>query len=350
MMKKCAIGISLILVSAFFSQCYYIRQGVALLDIYSGAESIRHSLARGDLEEAERATLGLVLEIKRFAVVKLGLAENSNYTTYIRIDRDYLADIVSACERLSFRQYEWSYLLVGRLPYKGFFNRTEAEREAAMLEYSGFDVFVRQVDAFSTLGFFSDPVFSFMKDYPAYVFAELIIHEQTHATVFLPDQATFNENLALFVGQEGMREFLRQEYGAESREYRLAIALEADQAAFNRKVEELFRELYALYESAAGDGEKLAAKEEIIAAWKKRFAEGYRDSFKTDAYRSFPERTINNAVIMTLRNYVERQDDIAALFELCGRDLPRLIGLAKKLKSDEKAPLERLRELIREDM
>lgn len=345
-MKKCFIAITGMLFCMLLFQCYYVRQGVVLFDIYSGAEPIQNALLRTNLAEDERRALELVLEIKRFAVEKLSLAENSNYSTYIRLDRDHLADIVSACESLSFRQYEWDYPFVGKLPYKGFFSRSDADREAGLLAQAGYDVHVRKVDAFSTLGWFSDPIFSFMKDYPAYAFAELIIHEQSHATVFIPGAATFNENFALFVGRQGMREFLLEKYGAQSREYRLALVLEEDHGTFVTKIDGLYRVLEDLYNSPLPGPEKLQRKTSLIEDWKKRFADSYHDDFQSTAYENLPAAEINNALIMTYRNYIEQQPDMERLFQLAGENLPRFIRCARDLKSDAANPLKDFEELI----
>jgi len=345
-MKKTALAIILFVAITLLTQCYYIREGAALLDIYSSGENIDRALAGRDLSPAERSLLLKVKEIKRFAVTRFGLADNANYTSYIRVDRKYLAAVVSACDRLSFRQYLWDYLFVGKLPYQGFFDADQARREARLLEEEGYDVYVRPVDAFSTLGILSDPVFSFMKNYPAYALAELITHEQTHATVFLPGQATFNENLASFVGEEGMREYIRQKYGTDSEEYRTALALDHDARAFALTVRELYDRLKAVYDQKLPDAEKLKRKAEIIDGWKMEYALRYASRFRTRLYEGFPKLNVNNAVIMTNMNYTQQSGEFASLFALCRDDLALFVSYAKKIKRDSKHPLEEFKSLI----
>jgi predicted aminopeptidase len=345
-MKKCAVAVVLFVVVTLLSQCYYVREGAALLDIYSSGEDIDRALAGNGLSPQERSLLLKVKEIKHYVVTRFGLADNANYTSYIRLNRQYLAAVVSACDRLAFHQYLWDYLFVGRLPYQGFFDADEAKREARLLEEDGYDVYLRPVDAFSTLGLLSDPVFSFMKDYPDYALAELITHEQTHATVFLPGQATFNENLAQFVGEEGMREYIRDKYGEQSDEYRTAISLDHDSGAFTQTMRELRDRLAAVYALKLPDAEKLARKAETISAWKAEFAEKYPSRFRTKLYQAFPEREINNAVIMTYMNYTAQSGDFASLFALCHNDLSLFMSLAKKIKPDSKDPLADFRLLV----
>ncbi|MBN2353211.1 MAG: aminopeptidase [Spirochaetales bacterium] len=345
-MKKIAIALVIFGMVTLLSQCYYIREGAVLLDIYASGEDIDRALAGQDLSPSERTLLLKVREIKRFAVTRFGLADNANYTSYIRINRKYLAAVVSACDRLSFRQYVWDYLFVGRLPYQGFFDADEAEREARLLKEEGQDVYVRPVDAFSTLGLLSDPVFSFMQHYPDYALAELITHEQTHATVFITGQATFNENLANFVGKEGMREYIKEKFGEESDEYRTALSLDHDARAFATTVRVLYERLNAAYGHKTPDEEKLKQKADIIDSWKKEFAERYEERFKTALYRRFPKVNVNNAVIMTNMNYTEQSGDFASLFALCHNNLALFVSYAKRIARDSKHPLDDLRAFI----
>jgi predicted aminopeptidase len=351
-MKKCALAVILLLISMMSFQCYYIREGVALLDVYSSGEAIDKALQRTDLAEEERTLLTRVKEIKQYAVTRFGLAENGNYTNYIRLKKDYLADIVSACDSVSFKQYLWDYLFVGKLPYQGFFNEAEAAAEARRLEHDGYDVYVRHVDAFSTLGVFSDPIFSFMKNYPSYALAELIFHEQAHATLFLSGQGTFNENFATFIGETGMQIYLQEKDGVESREYKIALALNHDHEAFSGELKSLYDELNGIYIQNITREEKIRQKTDAIEAWKTRYREKYREHFKTSLYQAFADQSVNNAVIMTYMNYTEKQDAMRELYELCGRDLFLFIKLARQLKDIKGTsehpmdPVEEFRKLI----
>jgi predicted aminopeptidase len=347
-MKKCLIAVSLMLLCALCFQCYYVRQGVALLDVYATAQDIDRLLAENRLPAEERNLLEQVKAIKHFAVVSLGLAENKNYSSYIRLNRNYLASVVSACASLSFKQYVWDYPFVGKLPYKGYMNEEESGREADTLRTEGYDVYVRRVDAFSTLGLLQDPVFSFMRYYPSYALAELILHEQTHATVFLDNQATFNENLASFVGGEGMQRYIKETYGEAGEEYRIALALDHDRNAFTEAMRELYQRLSHLYETTPAPDDRAAEKGRIIDQWKKEFSAGYKEKFRTDLYAKFTEVDINNAMIMTYMNYTEHSGEMRELYDGCGKDLALFVRLAKRLPKNEKNPIAALRKLIDE--
>ncbi|MDR1100277.1 MAG: aminopeptidase, partial [Treponema sp.] len=199
--------------SAFFSGCYTLTQGTAMLGYLARAVPLESLLEDGDsafgsAAEENRRFVELVHDIRRFAIDELGLAASENYTTYVAIDRDYLAAVVSASAADSFDRHEWWFPVVGSVPYKGFFSAAGARKERVKLEKRGLDVWVRGVDAFSTLGWFQDPLYSYMRSYPPDRLADLLIHESVHATVFLKGHVQFNEELAEFIGSEGARLYM----------------------------------------------------------------------------------------------------------------------------------------------
>jgi len=345
-MKKLSFLAIILALSLGLSQCYYFKEGLVLLDLYHTARPIPELLASDTLSIEERTLLELSQEIKEFAVARLGLAFNSNYTTYIRLERNYLALVVTASAKLAFEQYYWDYPFVGRLPYKGFFRPEDAEAEASRLAQDGFDVWVRPVDAFSTLGVLSDPIFSFMKDYSVVSLAEIIIHEQAHATVFLKDQASFNENFASFVGKEGMKEFLKVKYGAASKQYQLALFLVEDQHTFDQKLKGLYAELQKVYQSAVDPLGKLKQKLETIARWQEEYRLNYDQAFKTQAYKGFASEEINNAWILGYLTYNESLAEMERLYDCVGRDLKVFISFARQLSPKTPNPLLELQRLI----
>jgi predicted aminopeptidase len=282
-------------------------------------------------------------DIRRFAMEELGLRESANYTRYVEIDRDYLAAVVSASARDSFTRHEWWFPVVGAVPYKGFFNPEDARKEAEKLRKKEKDVWVRGVDAFSTLGWFRDPLYSYMRDYPAHRLAELIIHELLHATVFLKGRVQFNEELAEFVGTEGGRLYIAKTFGVDSEEYRRIMASKGDNAAYAAFIRGLINELEVLYAGGLGKEEKLQQKEAIIQEAQKRFEENYDTLFQSDNYRGFAKLPVNNAYLELFRLYYEENHYFQDLYERSGRDLPRFIAAAKTLKGrgDPKVQLEK---------
>jgi predicted aminopeptidase len=325
------------LLAAFllFSGCYTLTQGTTLLS-YLGRAVPLESLLEEGVPVENHHFVGRVLDIRRFAMEKLGLKESKNYTRFVELDRDYLAAVVSACAPDSFTRYEWWFPIVGKMPYKGFFNVEDARKEAEKLRAKGLDVWIRGVDAFSTLGWFQDPLYSYMREYSAYQLANLLIHELLHATVFISGQTQFDEELAEFVGSEGARLYIIETFGVDSGEYREMEDSQADSTAFVAFLQELIAELEVLYaDYAVGQGptaeELPVQKAAVIKAAQERFLAEYETMFRRDNYRGFATMEINNAYLELYRLYYGENKFYRDLYERSGRDLPQFIAAAESL-------------------
>jgi len=315
--------ILLLTICAVFSGCYTITQGITMLSYLNKAIPLEQVKD----EEFVRA----VNDIRNFAVNELGLAESLNYTKYVEIDRDYLAAVVSASSKTSFKRYEWSYPVVGKLPYKGFFSVEHARREKEKLEKKGYDVWMRGVEAFSTLGWFKDPLYSYMRKYTPSRLADLIIHELVHATVFLKGHAKFNEEIAEFIGTEGSRLYIENRYGLDSAEYRQMLAAKEDSRNFVIFLQGLIAELEELYSSNQSADDTLKQKELIINNAKERFKIEYDSRFSSGNFREFSDLEINNAYLDLFRLYHDEDNFYADLFDRSGRDLRSFVTALKTL-------------------
>jgi predicted aminopeptidase len=286
---------------------YLAKQGKYLLRDSVGARSARSLLASPHTDARTRALLLRAGDIRRYAFEHIGLKRNGNFARYKQLDRDHLVSVVSACAADSFTPFTWRYPLLGRLPYRGFYERADADREAARLAAEGWDVVVRPVDSFSTLGFTRDPLYSFMIDYTAYELASLILHEQTHATLFVKGQTQFSEELASFVGERGALDWLAGSVGPGSGEYRQALDQIADERAFEERVRGLRGALEGVYGSPVSRERKLQDKERLIAAFQSEFEREKQDRFRTEAFRAMRAPRLNNAYLSLFSLY---SDDI----------------------------------------
>jgi len=333
----------LLAVCAMFSGCYTLKQGVTMLGYLNRSVPLE-KIAEGEaspIPDSENF-VRRVHDIRRFASEELGLTMTKNYTRYVQLDRNYLAAVVSASAKDSFNRHEWHFPVVGSVPYKGFFNVEDAYKERKKLEQKDLDVWIRSVDAFSTLGWFKDPLYSYMRDYSPARLADLIIHESLHATIFVKGQVQFNEELAEFIGSEGARLYMESRYGTDSEEYRAMFASEADQKTFVTFIQTLIAELDALYTSGLDRDEILAKKEAIINAAQERFAAEYDNLFSNENYRSFTKLLVNNAYLELYRLYHAPDNFFADLYERSGRNLPAFIAAAKTLKKKGGDPRKQL--------
>jgi predicted aminopeptidase len=348
--------------SVLCSGCYTLKQGTTMLG-YLGRAVPLEALGEAGASDEDRLFAQRVESIRRFAMEELGLKESKNYTRYVELDRNYLAAVVSASAKDSFSRHEWWFPVVGKVPYKGFFNVEDARKERTKLEKKDLDVWVRGVDAFSTLGWFRDPLYSYMKDYSDRDLADLIIHELLHATVFIKNHVQFNEELAEFVGTEGGRLYMeRNAAGADNVNKSGSVAgsvadnaadnaagyaedsSNADASAYRAFIRALIAELDEVYKSGIPREEKLIRKEEIIAESKARFLDSYDTLFATGNYRGFIDLPVNNAYLELFRLYHEEDYYFKNLFQRSGNDLPKFIAaaetLGKRLKRGKENPKE----------
>ncbi len=320
----------LIAVTPLLSGCYLIQQGAGIIAYQIEAEPIAPVLESGSFRggaSADAQMLDFLREVervRRFAADDLGLDVGRNYSRIVLTDRDYLAAVVNAVGELDFTRHQWRWPFAGRFPYKGFFDPAGARREADRLRERGYDVWVRPVDAFSTLGITSDPVFSFMVDYPPHRIAELIVHESVHATIYLRNQGQFNEELATWIGIEGAIAYLERYYGPASDELAAYDAARADARTFRADMfglrdalEPIYR---ALRESRVSADDARTQKADAIAGFQEWFAAAYDERYRSDAFRRIAEIPINNAYLDLVATYAADLDLYERLAVAASRD------------------------------
>lgn len=311
---------------------YLLEQGVWAAHYTFSARRLSDVSGPG-ADAGTQAFFDRVRRIRRYAVDELGLEETDSYTTYVTIDRDNLVYVVSAAGELSFERYRWWYPLVGRLPYRGFYELEGARREAAELATRGYDTLVRRVDAYSSLGFVSDPLYSFMREYSEFALAELIIHEMAHATVFVSGRAAFNEEFATLVGREGALSYLRDRYDAASPQYLETVRRLRDRRVFLAFVATLRNRLARLYDADLPPDEARTEKARVISESQRSFARNADRWFLSDRYAWFAEAEIDNALIDLYATYnagrMEGYSDDSSPFEdafrRLGRSIPALV-------------------------
>lgn len=198
---------------------YGIQQGKGQLQLVLNAKPVEEVLNDKTFPDSLKQKLRLITEIRKFTVEELGMNESKNYTSVYDQKGQSLLFNVSACEPYSFTPKEWTFPFLGTVPYKGFFDKTEAQKEILKLKMQGYDVDVYSPSGWSTLGWFNDPILSNMLKQSEGSLSDLIIHELTHGTLFVKNDVDFNENLANFIGDKGAELFLIQKFGKDSKEY-----------------------------------------------------------------------------------------------------------------------------------
>lgn len=292
------------------------------------SEPIDKVVKRPDADPTQAACLGLVAEIRTFAVERLGLDRSRSYTRFYDTGGQPLSWNVSACPPDRFEPCLWHFPILGAVPYKGFFDRARARREYERLRGLGLDAVMRPVSAYSTLGYLADPVLSTMTAYPVDELAELILHELTHGTVYARDQAEYNESLATFVGRAGALEFLADRYGADSPELHRAQGRLRDEERFQRFMGGLVSRLDSLYQAGLPRDTVLVQRVEIFAAAQRELAT-VSPGFEVVDYGWFGRAEVNNAWLASFRTYHRELDRFAAVQARRGGDLAAAIPVFK---------------------
>jgi predicted aminopeptidase len=329
------------------SPIYVLRAGYEEAKILSRRKPIAALVADSTTPPATREKLRLVLAARSFAVDSLGLDAGESYTTFSQLDSDTLALIVSAAYPDRFEAYTWWFPIVGRVPYKGYFSERKAREAMQNLEEKGFDTYLRPTSAFSTLGWFNDPLVSPLLRYDSVSLAGTVVHELTHNTIYLSGQAMFNESLAEFVGGRGAIAFFCGGEGEASPACEQARSGWHDELIFAAFLDGLVTELDEIYGRAdLATSEKLARREEVFERARTTFTEQIQPRFQIASYGSFLRVPLNNATLLSRRLYYHRLDLFEELFHRMGGDLRRtlevILASAQERQDDPYAAVERL--------
>ncbi|MDA0710545.1 MAG: aminopeptidase [bacterium] len=296
------------------------------------ARPISRVLKEAKLDPEIRKSLMLVEEIRQFAADDIGLSASRNYTTYVDIGPGPVSWNLVVCARDQLTPKQWTYPVVGTVPYRGYFRREEAEAERDRYAAEGYDTYLRPVSAFSTLGWFPDPVLSTMLRYEESDLADVLIHELTHATIWISGDVTFNESLASFVGEAGALLWLQKRYGKDTPVVQQVLDARADARVFRQFMSQIAAGLDSLYQSDLTTEQKLAKRQAVFNREREAY---HRLPLKTDLYDGFTRWEVNNARIALYRVYQEDTGVFQRVYTAVGEMLPRAIAIFKQCEKAE---------------
>lgn len=327
-MSKCRALLLLLLLGGAMgcsgcSPVYVWRGAVAQGRILLSREPITRVLASDRLTPQQRDRLALVQEVRRFASEELGMDVGGAYGSYAEVPPGALVWVVSAARQTRLESYTWWFPIVGRVAYKGFFEESEAEALAAELREEGWDIYLRTSAAFSTLGWFDDPVLSSWLKRDEVALADLVLHELLHRSFYLSGHTDFNESFASWVGHAGARQFFARRDGADAETTRRAEERYGRAMHASTRFDQAIATLRALYEKAEREkwarARTLAAREEIFATLG-------------------PVGKVNNAVILARWAYRKDLGDFACAAAARGGSLRDQIAGIEALATDADDP------------
>ena len=295
---------------------YVLRAGYEEAKILWRRQPIEALLQRSDLDASTRDKLELVRAVRIFARDTLHLRVGGSYGTLAQVDADQVVHVVSAAYQRQLQPYTWWFPIVGRVPYKGYFSESDAKDEAACLERDGYDTYVRPSVAFSTLGWFADPLLSNLLRYDRVTLANVVIHELLHNTSYVGGHADFDESLANFVGHRGAMLFFAGRGDGAALDQ--ATTDWGDALVFSDFLVRFTTRLRAAY----GNGATLGDREALFHAAQAEFR---TLPLHTRTYHEFATRPLNNAVILHDLMYADRLQLFEDLLRERDGDLARLI-------------------------
>ncbi|HET7598730.1 MAG TPA: aminopeptidase [Gemmatimonadales bacterium] len=307
---------------------YLTRAGFEETRILEARRPIAEVVRDPGTPPALRHELRLVLDSRDYAA-QLGLNARQTYTTFADVGRDTLLLNLSAAPKDCICPYTWKYPIVGRIPYKGFFDVEAAKREADRLAARGYDVYLRPAAAFSTLGWFNDPLLSTAIGPDTVELAALVFHEIAHNSLYVKSATPFNESFAQLVGYRGAESFFRSR--GDSGAARHAADRWHDEIVLGAYYDSLVARLNAFYathpDSAALDSGRAAA-----AQWAREQLEGpVGAQLRTYRIGRLAERPINNARLVGALIYRTRLDLFERWYERHDRDIARSVAALKTL-------------------
>jgi predicted aminopeptidase len=299
------------------SPTYVLRAGYEEAKILWRRQPIDRLLSDPQLDARTRVQLETVQLVRRFAADTLRLRVGGSYSTLSEVDGQQAVHVVTAARRFELRPHLWWFPIIGNVPYKGYFDASEAAAEARRLEASDHDTLVRPAIAFSTLGWFDDPVLSTVLRYERVLLAESILHELLHNTVYVAGHADFDESFATFVGHRGCIEFFSSL--GDTAALQRATAAWSDALRFSDFLEALVQRLRAAYAMPMTP----AQRDDLFESAQLEFR---ALPMQTSRYSDFGARPLNNAIILhewlyarALRSFeavAQRQPDLARTVEL----------------------------------
>jgi predicted aminopeptidase len=270
--------------------------------LLNGAVPLGEAMKNDSLDQNQRAHLALVQSIKEFGETELGLKKTSCYQTVNLDPHQPTIYVVSACPKDRLDPVTWWFPVVGNMPYLGFFDLESARLEKKKLLGKDLDVYIGAAEAYSTLGWFKDPLTLNLIGASTLDFVETILHEMTHATLYMKGQGEFNEGLATLVGKEGALLFMERTFGPShplSQEARKSIH---DERLFSSFLSSLIDELNHVYQSPLTYQEKLVEREKVFASSLERF-KLLKSQFQTQRFVPFERAPMNNAFLVSVAVY-----------------------------------------------
>ncbi len=304
-------ALSTLLVVGCANVGYYAQALNGQLEVYAQSRPIEDVVADPAVDAKVKAKLNQVLGIREYASHELGLPDNDSYRVYADLKRPYVLWNVFATPEFSLKPTEWCFIVTGCVAYRGYFSQRDAEAFAAKLRAEGADVYVGGVTAYSTLGWFRDPLLNTTINRPTPEIAGLIFHELAHQRLYVRGDTAFSESFAMTIELEGMRRWLKANGAPDDYEkYETKLKRYEEFAALVMKHRD---RLEVLYESGANVDQKRAGKALIFSELRAEYAQLKERWNGYSGFDGWFAQNLNNAHLISLGMYHRHVPALQAL-------------------------------------
>ena len=316
------------MISGCTSLNYYTQSVQGQFEVIQKRQNISKLLDENNISDALRNKLNTVLVLREFSIRQLSLPDNDSYLSYSDLERNYVIWNIFATEEFSLDPMKWCYLIVGCLNYRGYFSESDARQHATELEKQGNDVYLGGVSAYSTLGWFDDPVLNTMLRWSDIRLATVMFHELAHQQLYIKNDTEFNEAYADAVAYIGVTKWLAQSPDK-------GLLKEYEQSQHQEKQ---FIRLVMKYKSLLSDGYQSTENEDVKREQKKELLQQMTSEFNnisqawtTNGYQKWFSEGINNAKLAAIVTYRKYVPSFIEIYEKLDKDLTRFYSLSKFL-------------------
>ena len=328
MNRKLLLLFSALTVSACSSFGYYMDLMAGHSELLEHRKPVTEIIADKDTSSILRNLLTKSQKIRNFASKMLYLPENDSYRMYADIKRRYAVWNVVATEEFSVEPKKWCFIFVGCLSYKGYFSKEDATNYANELKAEGYDVYIAGANAYSTLGWFDDPLLNTMMYKSEANRAGIIFHELAHQVVYIENDSAFNEAFATAVEHEGIRRWMREK--GEDGEYQKYLANKKRDSEINQLLQETRKKLEKLYKTKASKEEKRKQKKIILSLMQQQYDRLKKSWSGYSAYDVWMKQEINNSHLALIATYHDLVPTFKSILEKENYDLKRFYASVKK--------------------
>lgn len=325
---------------------YYAQAVGGHLSLMSDRVPVSEVLENPETDDTLRQKLQLLIDARRYAVDRLGLPENDSYGSYVETGRDYVTWNVVAAPEFSLSPKTWCFPVAGCVSYRGYFDEQDALEYSDAIATEGFDTTVGGATAYSTLGWFDDPILDTMLRGSDIRLVGILFHELAHQELYVQDDSNFNEAFASFVEQAGTRQWLKDhDRENEIERYDAHLERRAQFAALLKSTREALSELYA---EPLDEATMRTRKQAVFDSMREQYAELKSRWGGYSGYDGWFERELNNARLVAVATYRKWVPAFEEIFRQEQADFPAFYARASALaEMDKKARTAALTELLK---